>query len=93
MRGEKQGSARSPAPPQQRTVDRMASLTRAIRLELELDEYGDHVAGRIGDRRGRLLPFTGWLELMAAVETLCGRSDEPVGWRLPSLPEPDEAVE
>lgn len=40
-----------------------------IRLELKVDSHGDHIAGRIG-ADDRLVPFTGWLELIAAIEVL-----------------------
>ena len=48
----------------------LPSRTIRLELELELDPHDDHVAGRIGDGRGQPLPFTGWLELMAAIEAL-----------------------
>jgi hypothetical protein len=48
----------------------MPSPPGPIRLELEVDAHGDHIAGRIGDAKGQVVPFTGWLELIAAIEAL-----------------------
>jgi hypothetical protein len=48
-----------------------------IRLEIELDSYGEHIEGRIRDGDGRQLPFSGWLELMATLQTLCESTVDP----------------
>ena len=43
-----------------------------LRLELELDSHTDPIQGRLGSPDGELIPFTGWLELMAAMQKLTG---------------------
>jgi hypothetical protein len=51
-----------------------------IRLQLELDSPKDPIQGRVSDRDAEPIPFTGWLELMAAVHRLTGtRPDATVG--------------
>jgi hypothetical protein len=50
-------------------------------LELEVDSDCDHIEGRVIDQLGQSLPFSGWLELIAALRTLCGSSVDPVGER------------
>ncbi len=48
----------------------------SVHIGLELDA-GDPPAGRVRDATGAARPFTGWLELMSAVERLWG--DAPGG--------------
>lgn len=47
-----------------------------VPAHLEIDPASDPVAGLVRDRNGRRHDFTGWLQLMAAVEEACLR--EPV---------------
>ena len=49
--------------------------TTRLRLVLELEGAGDPIAGRLRRGRGRAVPFTGWLELITAVEA--ARADAP----------------
>lgn len=44
----------------------------SLRLELELDSRTDPIEGHLGNPDGERIPFTGWLELMAAVQKLTG---------------------
>jgi hypothetical protein len=55
----------------------MAIPSGPVRLELELDSHEGHIEGRIGDGYGQPLPFTGWLELMAALEALAAKRPGP----------------
>jgi hypothetical protein len=55
----------------------MPSASCPLRLELEVDSSGDHFAGRIGDADGGLVPFTGWLELIAVIEALSEGKPRP----------------
>jgi hypothetical protein len=50
----------------------MRSASGPIRLELHLDSYDDRIEGRVGDGHGEFVQFSGWLELMAAIEKLTG---------------------
>lgn len=44
-------------------------------MQLELDLRGEPIQGLIGHRDdAELIPFTGWLELMAAITKLTGSS-------------------
>jgi hypothetical protein len=50
----------------------------ALQLQLELDSPAEPIQGRIGHRdAGERIPFTGWLELMAAIGRLTGSSTQP----------------
>ena len=42
--------------------------TDSLLLRLELERTGEPITGRLGDEDGESVSFTGWLELMAAVE-------------------------
>jgi hypothetical protein len=39
-----------------------------LRLQLELDRKSDPIEGRLTTQQGRTITFTGWLELMSALE-------------------------
>jgi hypothetical protein len=54
-----------------------------VRLQLELDSREGHIEGHIGDGCGRPVPFTGWLELIAALEALAAKRPGPTQpkWR------------
>ena len=41
---------------------------RPLRIELEVEREGDPIAGRLAYEDGESVSFTGWLELMAAIE-------------------------
>jgi hypothetical protein len=45
-----------------------------LRLELELRRAGDPIEGRLSSEHGKPVSFTGWLELIAAVEA--ARADD-----------------
>jgi hypothetical protein len=45
-----------------------------IRLQLELRSYDDRVEGSVGDGQGEPVPFSSWLELIAAIQRLTGRA-------------------
>jgi hypothetical protein len=49
-----------------------------IRLELELDSREDPIQGHLG-MDGVRIPFTGWLELMAAMQKLTTTHDATAG--------------
>jgi hypothetical protein len=42
-----------------------------IRVSLELDPSADPIAGRVGAEQGADISFSGWLELISALERLC----------------------
>ena len=39
-----------------------------VRLQLELEPSAEPIEGRLTDERGETVAFTGWLELIGAVE-------------------------
>jgi hypothetical protein len=45
-----------------------------IRLQLELRSYDERVEGNVGDAHGDAVPFSSWLELIAAIQRLTGRA-------------------
>ena len=47
-----------------------------IRLQLELHSYNDRVEGQVSDGQSEPLQFSSWLELIAAIQKLTGRSPE-----------------
>jgi hypothetical protein len=50
--------------------------TGQLRLQLEFELDRDPIEGRLYDEHGQAIPFVGWLELMALMETsLVGASD------------------
>jgi hypothetical protein len=42
------------------------------RLVIELDVEAEPITGQLSGPAGKALPFTGWLELMAAIEEVRG---------------------
>jgi hypothetical protein len=57
--------------------------TAPLRLQLELERAGDPIRGRLHREHGEPVPFTGWLELIAAVEA----ARAPAPDRTPDKPE------
>lgn len=53
----------------------MPDADEPIRLDVALACRGDTITGIIEDHRGDAVPFTGWLELMSAFDTVCARAD------------------
>jgi hypothetical protein len=50
-----------------------SSRSEPIRLQLELRSDDDRVEGNVGDGHGDPVPFSSWLELIAAIQSLTGR--------------------
>jgi hypothetical protein len=42
--------------------------TKAFRLELEIERDRDPIVGRLSDEHGHTVRFTGWLELISAMQ-------------------------
>jgi hypothetical protein len=55
-----------------------------IRLQLELDSCKDPIRGHVGNSDAEPIPFTGWLELMAAMERLRSASPHAPDRRQPA---------
>ena len=47
-----------------------------IRLAVALKCDGDTICGTVDDNAGDVVPFSGWLELMSAFDTVCARAGE-----------------
>jgi hypothetical protein len=60
--------------------------TARLRLVLELERAGDPITGRLRRVRGPAVPFTGWLELISAVEAAREDPPDPPPDRPGSLP-------
>lgn len=44
--------------------------TQALRLELELDRVDDPIEGRVRDQHGKTVHFSGWLDLITALDAI-----------------------
>jgi hypothetical protein len=44
-----------------------------LRLEVALQCGGDTISGTVDDRSGHAVRFSGWLELMSALDAACAR--------------------
>jgi hypothetical protein len=51
-----------------------SSRGEPVRLQLELRSYDDRVEGSVADGHGDSVPFSSWLELIAAIQRLAGRA-------------------
>lgn len=47
-----------------------------IRLAVALKCDGDTIRGTVDDHAGDVVPFSGWLELMSAFDTICDRAGD-----------------
>jgi hypothetical protein len=45
-----------------------------VHLDVELERGGDQIRGTVDDGTGRVLEFSGWLELMSAFDTAFARA-------------------
>ena len=86
VQGRVQGRTPSQAAPAVGTVVPVTRRPDTIRLQLELTSLDDPIEGHIADRHGTSIPFTGWLELMAAVQRLTHKPPGPAHERPPATP-------
>jgi hypothetical protein len=47
---------------------------KPIRVALELDSLEDPIAGRLSPEQGAQIAFSGWLELISALQSLLGEA-------------------
>jgi len=45
-----------------------------VRLDVALQCSGDSISGTVDDHAGDVLAFSGWLELMSAIDIVCSRA-------------------
>ena len=49
----------------------------ALHLELQLQTETEPITGRLTDQQGRAIDFTGWLELITAIEAAMAGASHP----------------
>ena len=58
-----------------RQAGETGAVPAAVRLSLEVEPDSEPISGRLSDASGAERPFTGWLDLAAALEAMLSPGD------------------